>query len=234
VLRLLELMQLKDLENRYQISFQAASVSASPLARATRNRSKGAAAGRALRCARCKVRQELRRWLRELHQELHITTVFVTHDQDEALEVADRVVVMNQARIEQVGTPQEIYDRPATAFVHQFLGKSNALSVNVAEGRATVGNLDVLAPLGTEQPLTAYVRPHNVDLSRHRNGTPAIPVRVQHVNAAGPIARLELIRTDNGEELSVELPREEHAALGLVAGEEAFAKLRKVQVFPRG
>jgi sulfate transport system ATP-binding protein len=171
--------------------------------------------------------------LRELHQELHITTVFVTHDQDEALEVADRVVVMNQAKIEQIGTPQEIYDRPATAFVHQFLGKSNALSVDVAEGRATVGNLDVLAPLGTEQPLTAYVRPHNVDLSRHRNGTPAIPVRVQHVNAAGPIARLELIRTDNGEELSVELPREEHAALGLVAGEEAFAKLRKVQVFPR-
>jgi sulfate transport system ATP-binding protein len=92
----------------------------------------------------------------------------------------------------------------------------------------------VLAPLGDVQPLTAYVRPHNVDLARMRNGTPAIPVKVTHVNAAGPIARLELVRTDNGEQLSAEIRREDHAELGLSVGDEAFAKLRKVQVFPRG
>jgi sulfate/thiosulfate transport system ATP-binding protein len=177
-----------------------------------------------------KVRQELRRWLRELHQELHITSVFVTHDQDEALEVADRVVVMNQARIEQIGTPEEIYDHPATAFVHAFLGKSNALSVGHHNGQAAVGTIPV--PDSSLHSGTAYVRPHNVDLSRVRNGGPSLPVRVTHVNAAGSIARLELVRTDTGEPLSAELARAAHALLGLSVGDEAFAKLKKIQVYP--
>ena len=100
-----------------------------------------------------KVRKELRRWLRRLHDEMHVTSVFVTHDQEEALEVADRVVVMNQGRIEQVGTPDEVYDHPATPFVLQFLG-----NVNLFHGR--IGH----APGGGDGDDVSYVRPHELEI----------------------------------------------------------------------
>src|SRR5204863_2641915 len=141
-----------------------------------------------------KVRKELRRWLRLLHEELHITSVFVTHDQEEALEVAHRVVVMNHARIEQIGTPADIYDKPATPFVHEFLGKVNTLTAHVEDGRFRVGNIDVLAPLNVATQgnrATAYVRPHHVHLATHRNGVPSIEVRVRHVQRTGAIIRVE-------------------------------------------
>src|SRR6185436_3227138 len=110
-----------------------------------------------------KVRTELRQWLRKLHDEIHVTSVFVTHDQEEAFEVADRVVVMNRGRIEQTGTPEEVFEHPANAFVMDFLG-----NVNVFHGRAAI-ELAKLGSLGAEDPehpLTAYVRPHELEVDR--------------------------------------------------------------------
>src|SRR5690554_4350067 len=124
------------------------------------------------------VRRELRRWLRRLHDDLHVTSVFVTHDQEEALEVADRVVVMNAGRVEQVGTPAEVYDRPASPFVYRFLGSVNQLRGQLRGGRALVGGAEFPAPehAGAEgAPAVAFVRPQDLDVSRQRAEAGTIP-----------------------------------------------------------
>ncbi|MET0348922.1 MAG: sulfate ABC transporter ATP-binding protein [Rhizobacter sp.] len=149
-----------------------------------------------------KVRKELRRWLRRLHDEVHVTSVFVTHDQDEAMEVADRVVVMNKGRIEQDGTPDEVYDRPATPFVLQFLG-----DVNLFHGR--FGH----APGGAVEPGdVSYVRPHELEiLAAPQDG--ALPVTLSQALTVGPQTRIEFKRVDDGSYVDVELPRSEYQAL---------------------
>src|SRR5262249_55416670 len=113
-----------------------------------------------------KVRKELRRWLRKLHDDIHVTSVFVTHDQEEALEVADRVVVMNQGRIEHVGTPQEVYERPATAFVHEFIGETVTLPVSVEDAQIYYeGTNTELASQGTKSgPARLFVRPSEIEI----------------------------------------------------------------------
>ena len=116
-----------------------------------------------------KIRAELRHWLRRFHDEFHITSIFVTHDQEEAFEVADKVVVMNEGRIEQAGTPVEIFERPANAFVMDFLGNVNVFPVMVRDGRAMMGNLEMpLAHLNMDEtnPTKVFVRPHELDISR--------------------------------------------------------------------
>ena len=120
-----------------------------------------------------KIRAELRHWLRRFHDEFHITSIFVTHDQEEAFEVADKVVVMNEGRIEQAGTPVEIFERPANAFVMDFLGNVNVFPVMVRDGRAMMGNLEMpLAHLNMDEtnPTKVFVRPHELDISRTREG----------------------------------------------------------------
>ena len=116
-----------------------------------------------------KVRQELRQWLRRLHDEIHVTSVFVTHDQEEAFEVADRVVVMNQGRIEQVGTPAEVFEHPANPFVMDFLGNVNVFHGRVQGGRATLGGLEVAYPEyphDESRAATAFVRSHELEILR--------------------------------------------------------------------
>ena len=135
-----------------------------------------------------KVRKELRRWLRRLHDEIHITSVFVTHDQEEALEVADRVVVMNQGRIEQVGTPEEVYDQPATPFVYDFLGNVNLFHGRIDRGRVMVGTSELEAP-----PEFADARPGASPTSDPRHSCavlqrpPPIEAQFRHIRAFGPV-----------------------------------------------
>ena len=135
------------------------------------------------------MRKELRRWLRRLHDDVHVTSVFVTHDQDEAMEVADRVVVMNQGRIEQVGTPDEVYDRPATPFVLQFLG-----DVNLFHGR-----LGHTAEAGADD--VSYVRPHELEIVAQA-GADTWPVVLSQVLTVGPNTRVEFKREGAGTERS--------------------------------
>ena len=144
------------------------------------------------------VRKELRRWLRRLHDELNVTTLFVTHDQEEALEVADRVVVMNQGQIEQVGSPQQVWAQPASPFVYGFLGDVNLFHARVHEGCAELGGHRV--PLDTPEHrdardarATAYVRPHEWEVRRYRRGDDGIVAQLNRARVVGPIARLELV-----------------------------------------
>jgi sulfate transport system ATP-binding protein len=152
-----------------------------------------------------KVRLELRRWLRRLHDEAGITSVFVTHDQEEALEVADRVAVMNHGVIEQVGTPDEVYRQPATAFVHQFIGQ-----VNVFHGRQVDGGDGV-----------AYVRPHEVSLADQADETHRIVAKVTAVRSAGPQVRVELT-AEGLPPIEAHLSHEQAGQLALAPGRAVY------------
>jgi len=169
------------------------------------------------------VRKELRRWLRHLHDELKITGVFVTHDQEEALEVADRVVVMSQGRIEQVGSPTDIYDNPATPFVYQFLGNVNSLEGTLKDGRVEIGGLALPFVGNGNGPGQAFVRPHDLHLSAPEEGT-GVQAKVLHVTVLGPVVRVELALGD--QLLEAETSRQRHAELKLEAGQ-------LVHVWPR-
>jgi sulfate transport system ATP-binding protein len=159
-----------------------------------------------------RVRKDLRRWLRRIHEELGITSVFVTHDQEEALELADRVVVMDHGTIEQVGTPEQVYHEPASRFVYEFLG-----DVNVFHARLDAG------------PTRVWVRPHLLEVSRQPNER-GVRARVERVHAAGPTVKLELL-TEAGETLQAEIPQEHHRGLALARKEEVWVSPRQSRTF---
>jgi sulfate transport system ATP-binding protein len=183
-----------------------------------------------------KVRQGLRAWLRRLHDEIHITSVLVTHDQEEALEVADRVVVMNNARIEQDGTPDEVFHHAKTEFVMEFLGQVNVFHGRVRHGKATLGDLTVDYPTYNdeqERPATVYMRPHEFDIRRSRNGKPSFPARVVRTHSAGALARVSL-ESETAGSVMVELTLEEFARLALQQGETVYLYPKNARVFVPG
>ena len=168
-----------------------------------------------------KVRRELRQWLRRLHDELHVTSVFVTHDQEEALEVADRVVLMNAGRIEQTGSPQEVYEHPATPFVFDFLGSVNIFRGRVRDGRMRIGAMEVAAPehAGADSPALGYVRSHDLEVSRATagagDGDDGIHAEVLQVRRLGPVVRIDLERIDTRESFEATLGAERFRELNL-------------------
>ena len=181
-----------------------------------------------------KVRQELRQWLRKLHDEIHVTSVFVTHDQEEAFEVADRVVVMNHGRIEQEGTPQEVFERPATPFIMDFLGNVNVFHGRVEGGRALLGSFEVAYPDypdGESKAVTAYVRPHELEIDRIPRGTSSVKAEVLRINAASSAVKIELFARDFGVPLNVELGQERYTELQLTTGDTVFVFPKRVRVF---
>jgi sulfate/thiosulfate transport system ATP-binding protein len=178
------------------------------------------------------VRVELRRWLRRLHDEIHVTSVFVTHDQEEALEVADRVVVMDHGRIEQIGTPDEVYDEPASPFVYQFLGTANRFQGRVEDGRAVVGGQEFLGAEGlVAGDAVGYVRPHEIEVVRISNGRPSLAATVLSAHSAGPMARVQLAREDTGDVVEVVLTRRQFDQLLLRAGEHVHLIPQRMRVF---
>ncbi len=179
-----------------------------------------------------KVRQGLRTWLRQLHDRLHMTTILVTHDQEEALEVADRVVVMNQAKIEQIGTPEEVFHQPASEFVMDFLGSVNVFHGRIEKGQALLGGTSVRVAGGAPDVAQAnvYARPHELEIERERNGAPSIAARISRINPAGSLTRVSLAGSD-GREINVDLPYDRFRELQLVAGEEVFVVVKQVRVF---
>jgi sulfate transport system ATP-binding protein len=177
------------------------------------------------------VRLELRRWLRRLHDELHFTSVFVTHDQHEALEVADRIVVLNAGRLEQVGAPDRVYDEPASAFVHRFLGSVNEIEGQLRGAEVRVGPLTLARPdrlPGADATVRVLVRPHEIELEREPG---AWPVRVKGVRLLGPIVRIELAPEGSGEIIEAELSRERYERDQFVAGERIGMRLRRWEVY---
>jgi len=146
-----------------------------------------------------KVRKDLRRWLRRLHDELRVTSVFVTHDQDEALELADRVVLMNAGRIEQIGTPEQVWRHPSNPFVFGFIGDVNVLNGTLAEGGIRIGEALLEIP-GQAHPngaagqaASAYIRPDEFEILPRTGGARGLPVKVERVIGLGSLARLELL-----------------------------------------
>ena len=162
-----------------------------------------------------KVRQELRRWLRALHAKVPVTSVLVTHDQEEALEVADRIVIMNQGRIEQTGTPDEVFHNPASEFVVTFLG-----NVNLFHGRHGANG----------QAARVFVRPHELDIERAPSNGESVYARVLRIQSAGPIVRVELA-TEQDDPITVEMTHDRHRDLTLRIGDPVFVKVRDVRVF---
>ena len=182
-----------------------------------------------------KVRQELRQWLRKLHDEIQVTSVFVTHDQEEAFEVADQVVVMKTGKIEQVGTPAEVFERPANAFVMDFLGNVNVFHGRVERGKAvTHSGMEVAYADYTHaeaQDAEFYVRPHEFDIRRHKNGDASLEAKILHVNPTGPLIKVELQAVASEQVINAELTAERFGELNLKSGETVFVSPRRVRVF---
>ena len=218
VRKLLELIQLDWLGDRYPNQLSGGQRQRVALARALAVEPRVLLLDEPFGALDAKVRKELRRWLRRLHDELHVASVFVTHDQEEALEVADRVAIMNQGLIEQVGTPIEVYDNPASVFVYQFLG-----DVNLFHGRAEATGTTALG----------FVRPYELDIARHSGGTNGVVVAsVRHIASAGPVVRLELLREGNGNSLDAEISRDRYRELALSVGDKVEVTPRNLRTFP--
>jgi sulfate transport system ATP-binding protein len=210
---LLELVQLDWLADRYPHQLSGGQRQRIALARALAVEPRVLLLDEPFGALDARVRQELRRWLRRLHDEVHVTSVFVTHDQEEALEVADRVVVMNHGRVEQIGTPEEVYDHPATPFVFEFLGHVNRLP-----------SADAADP-------TIFARPHDIAVDT-APGTYALAARLVHGTAAGASARLEFaLESASTHTINVEVTRERWRELALHPGDVAYLTPTRVHRF---
>jgi sulfate transport system ATP-binding protein len=233
---LLKLIRLEGLQSRYPGQLSGGQRQRVALARALAARPRLLLLDEPFGALDARVRQELRQWLRHLHKEIHVTSIFVTHDQEEAFEVADTVAVMNRAKIEQVGTPIDVYDHPATPFVYQFLGNVNLFHGRIQEGRLRLGDTEVAGeaqhPTVKDVPVVVYVRPHEIKVRALPNGVPAIAAIVKHVNAAGPVVHVELERVDDGGRIAVDLSKEESRDLPLEPSAKVFVELKNLRVFP--
>jgi sulfate transport system ATP-binding protein len=238
---LLDLVQLDWLADRYPAQLSGGQRQRIALARALAVEPKVLLLDEPFGALDAKVRKELRRWLRRLHEELHITSIFVTHDQDEALEVADRIVLMNKGRVEQQGRTSEVYDRPATAFAYSFLGAVNQLPGSVQGQSLKVG--DDLIPadinrLASGEAAIAFARPHELKISTDDSSKVGLAARVNRVLLSGAVARVELVGETvlNGSgrlpELEVELTREELAQLELSVGQRVRLVSQNLRAFP--
>jgi len=224
VTELLELVQLDWIAERYPHQISGGQRQRIALARALAVEPRVLLLDEPFGALDARVRKELRRWLRRLHDTVHVTSVFVTHDQEEAMEVADRIVVMNQGRIEQAGPPDQVYDHPASPFVLQFLG-----DVNLFHGRVDRAGV----PEGT----VGYVRPHELQIVPGPEEG-AIAVTLGQALTVGPNTRLEFKRVDDASCVDVELPRAEYLALrdslGLQSGAVVHLRARRITTFGSG
>ncbi len=225
---LLKLVRLDGMASRYPSQLSGGQRQRVALARALAIEPKMLLLDEPFGALDAKVRKELRQWLRDLHDKLHMTSVFVTHDQEEALEVADRIVVMNEGRIEQIGTPDEVYHKPATPFVYNFLGNVNLFHCRLDEGQVLFGKSVPEASSGKGNA-KVYIRPHLLDVSREAQKN-SFKAKVRTINAAGATVRVDLI-SEWGDQVSAEIPHEVYKNLNLKREEEVFVTPKQFQVF---
>jgi sulfate transport system ATP-binding protein len=236
---LLALVRLEGLERRRPAELSGGQRQRVALARALAARPRVLLLDEPFGALDARVRQELRQWLRGLHQQVHCTTVLVTHDQEEAFEVADRVAVLNRGRVEQVGSPQQVFESPASEFVMSFLGDVNVFRGRVQNGRAFLGQLEFPCPQyphAAPREAAVYVRPHELDLlaeppaGPRRNGRTGGVATVVHVRPAGAVARVHLAAGD-GTPVSVDVSPERCRELDLRPGATVFVAPRRARVF---
>jgi sulfate transport system ATP-binding protein len=233
VMELLRLVQLDVQANRYPHQLSGGQRQRVALARALAIEPRVLLLDEPFGALDARVRQELRQWLRRLHDEIHLTSVFVTHDQDEAMELADRVSVMNEGRIEQIGTPDEVFHNPKTEFVMNFLGQVNTFHGRLEGGKihfAAMAMDSPHAPAAAAERVRVFVRPYDMEIETQRNGHPAFAAVITRVHSAGPNVRLEL-RANTGEQLQAEMPQERYRALEVGVNSLVFVAPRSVKVF---
>lgn len=216
---LLDLIQLKGLGDRYPSQLSGGQRQRVALARALAAQPRTLLLDEPFGALDAKVRKELRTWLRDLHEKVHVTTIFVTHDQEEAMEVADKVVIMNKGKVEQIGTPAEIYDRPASEFVMRFIGETNIIS----KARHHFPYLEV------EDHHQVFLRPHDVLIQSEPSENFA-PARVNYAFNLGWEGQAELVLLDN-QKLIVKLERDRFDSLGLRPQQEVYVKPARTKVF---
>lgn len=234
VMALLKLVQLGPLAHRYPAQLSGGQRQRIALARALAVEPKVLLLDEPFGALDARVRKELRMWLRRLHDEIHVACVFVTHDQEEAMEVSDRVAILDQGEIVQVDTPENVYDHPANAFVYSFLGNVNLFHGRVHSGKARIGELELDTPEhndAPDSPAVGYARPHEMEVLRERNGSESIEAVISYIQAVGPNVKLQLKRIDNGQILEAELSKDRQRELNLKTGESVFVKPRQVRVF---
>ncbi|GAB4139810.1 MAG: TOBE-like domain-containing protein [Cyanobacteria bacterium J069] len=218
---LLDLVQLGGLGDRYPSQLSGGQRQRVALARALAVEPKVLLLDEPFGALDAKVRKDLRAWLRRLHDEVHVTTVFVTHDQEEAMEVSDEIVVMNQGRVEQMGTPAEIYDHPASAFVMSFIGPVNVLP---STSHIFQGN-------GFDSPHPeVFLRPQDVMVEVQPNGT-TVPARVSRIIHLGWEIQAELT-LDDGQVLTAHLTRDRFDELDLQPNQRVYVKPKDAKAFP--
>lgn len=226
---LLELVQLSHLADRYPAELSGGQRQRVALARALAVEPKVLLLDEPFGALDAKVRKELRRWLRQLHDEIHVTTIFVTHDQEEALEVSDRVVLMNRGRVEQVGTPSEVYEAPASPFVVSFLGDVNRFAARGQHGEIALGDWRIAAPSANEDDAAiVYARPHELELSLSGPGIPAV---IRRTRVSGNQVWVELERSDESQTIEAALTRDHFQSLNLVPGLAVRVKPSKPWIF---
>ncbi|WDU78582.1 sulfate/molybdate ABC transporter ATP-binding protein [Lysinibacillus sp. G01H] len=233
VMELLQLVKLENFSDRFPTQLSGGQRQRVALARALAVEPKVLLLDEPFGALDAKVRKELRRWLRKLHDEFHITSIFVTHDQEEALDVADRIVVMNNGKIEQIGSPDEVYTNPKSPFVYDFLGNVNLFKGRLHNGKLMQGEvvLDVPDALThSEDNAIGYVHPHDIQIEKTSiPGT--VPVKISHIHLLGPIVQIELRREDLDEFLEAELSKEQFHLLQLKVGDQVFVKPKQLKVF---
>ena len=237
VKELLDLVQLDWLADRYPPQLSGGQRQRIALARALAVEPRVLLLDEPFGALDAKVRKELRRWLRRLHDELHVTSIFVTHDQEEALEVADQIVLMNKGRVEQIGAPKDVYNHPASPFVYGFLGNVNLFQGRVHEGVLEAGGVAFAAPehaQAQDAQGIGYVRPHDLEIDRYAPGAEGIVVQLRRAHAIGPLAQLELERDDNAEIIEAVISNERFAQLNLKDGEMLVVRPKRVHIFVDG
>lgn len=230
VMRLIDLVHLSGLHNRFPSQLSGGQRQRVALARALAVDPKVLLLDEPFGALDAKVRKDLRRWLRKLHDDLHITTVFVTHDQEEAMELADRVVVMSNGRIEQIGTPEEVYHHPANAFVYDFLGNFNSFDGWRKDGGDCRLLTDETKPPEGAERMRVFARPHDMDVALEAQDGEAISARIVHINPAGPLVSVEM-ENARGRLLQAAVTKERFTELDLRKGQTVFLKPREVRVF---
>jgi sulfate transport system ATP-binding protein len=234
VKQLLELVQLDWIADRYPPQLSGGQRQRIALARALAVEPRVLLLDEPFGALDAKVRKELRRWLRRLHDELHVTSIFVTHDQEEALEVADQVVLMNKGHVEQLGTPNEVYNHPASPFVYGFLGNVNLFHGRVHEGVLASGDVQLEVPQHArvqDSEAVGYVRPHDLDVERYTPGAEGIMVKLRRAHAIGPLAQLDLERADNEQLIEAVMSNERFGRLALKEGETLVVRPKRMHVY---
>lgn len=239
---LLRLVRLDGMQKRYPNQLSGGQRQRVALARALAVEPKVLLLDEPFGALDAKVRQELRQWLRRLHDELHVTSLFVTHDQEEAFEVADRVVIMNRGRIEQVGSPNDVFEQPANDFVMDFLGNVNVFHSRIQDGKALLGSAPVtlganathhgsVATHSEGKTAKVYVRPHELDISRSPIGVESLRATVLHLRSTGPVVRVVLRASEGDQTMIADLSQHQQSQLNLTVGDVTYVSPQKIRVF---